>query len=103
MLVKSAFGYTVMLILLTTVIFIFIDDFTYKLNPLLNEIRNEKNNYNLPKALGIASVITLLFILLKEKVLNVNTINNTTKNNTKLKNKRINNLNNINRILKSIK
>ena len=108
MLVKSAFGYTVLLILLTTVIFIFIDDFTYTLNPLLNEMKNEKNNYNLPKALGIAFVITIIFIIIKEKVLNVsdikvNNINGKKLNNIKLNNKSNNFNNSINKILKSLK
>ena len=111
MLVKSAFGYTVLLILLTTVIFIFIDDFTYTLNPLLNEMKNEKKNYNLPKALGIAFVITIIFIILKEKVLKENVLNvsnikvNNIKgkkmNNIKLNNNNINN--NVNNILKLLK
>lgn len=109
MLVKSAFGYTVLLIILTTVIFIFIDDFTYTLNPLLNEMKNEKNNYNLPKALGIAFVITIIFIILKENVLNgsdikVNNINGKKINNMKLNNKSNNNINNnVNNILKLLK
>ena len=108
MLVKSAFGYTVLLILLTTVIFIFIDDFTYSLNPLLNEMKNEKNNYNLPKALGIAFVITIIFIIIKEKVLNgsdvkVNNINGKKINNMKLNNKGNNFNNSINKIFKSLK
>lgn len=79
MLVKNVFAYTVLLTLLTTVIFIFIDDFTFTLKPVENEFKKKENNYNLPKALGISFVITIIFILIKEKVMN--TSNNNLKNN----------------------
>lgn len=125
MLVKNVFAYTVLLILLTTVIFIFIDDFTFTLKPVENEFKKEENNYNLPKALGIALAITFVFILIKEKLIfssynmpKNNSNNNIIKkitNNKKITNdkniyyKKINNNNfntinnNINRLLKKLK
>ena len=123
MLVKNVFAYTVLIILLTTVIFIFIDDFSFKLKPVENEFKKEENNYNLPKALGIAFAITIVFMLIKENILissNKTSTNNITKNNSnniikkltnskKINNKNMNNNNfnkinnNINRLLKKLK
>ena len=124
MLVKNVFAYTVLIILLTTVIFIFIDDFSFTLKPVENEFKKEENNYNLPKALGIAFAITIVFILIKEKLLisspeklkndsNNNIIkkiinnkksNNLKGNNKKMYNNNFNTINNnINRLLKKLK
>ena len=123
MLVKNVFAYTVLIIILTTVIFIFIDDFSFKLKPVENEFKKEENNYNLPKALGIAFAITIVFMLIKENILissNKTSTNNITKNNSnniikkltnskKINNKNMNNNNfnkinnNINRLLKKLK
>ena len=107
MLVKNVFAYTVLIILLTTVIFIFIDDFSFKLKPVENEFKKEENNYNLPKALGIAFAITIVFMLIKENILissdktstnniaknNSNNIIKKITNNKKINNKKINNKN----------
>lgn len=108
MIVRNVFAYTVLLVLLTTVIFIFIDDFTFTLKPVENEFKKKENNYNLPKSLGIAFAITFIFILIKEGTFessnnnlnNNNIVKKITKNNNK-KSHSINN--NINRIFKSLK
>ena len=108
MIVRNVFAYTVLLVLLTTVIFIFIDDFTFTLKPVENEFKKKENNYNLPKALGIAFAITFIFILIKEGTFESS--NNNLSNNNIVKKITMNNNknsysinNNINRIFKSLK
>ena len=114
MIVRNVFAYTVLLVLLTTVIFIFIDDFCFTLKPVENEFKKEENNYNLPKALGIAFAITFVFILIKEKVImpSRNNLKNNSNNNIikKITNNKKNNYknfssinNNINKLLNSLK